>query len=89
MTKFIKFQRTVTDSIYIGNSGHKKRFRKKIMENPGMSGNGGTKGNRLKIRIPLFSGRPEREKPISGNDIFNLKIALHVCKSLDDLLKNL
>lgn len=37
--------------------------------------------------IPFLTGRPERDTIISNDDIMNLKIALNVCKTLDEFLK--
>ncbi len=36
--------------------------------------------------IPLFEGRPQREIPISRDDLINLKIALNSSADLDDFL---
>ena len=39
-------------------------------------------------KIPIFSGRPKRDKVISENDILNLKIALNHHKNWEDFLKS-
>ena len=36
--------------------------------------------------IPLFSGRPKREKVIGREDLLDLDILLHTCASVEDLL---
>lgn len=36
--------------------------------------------------IPMFSGRPKREKVIGREDIMDLDILLHTCDSVEDLL---
>ena len=59
------------------------------MENRDSSRNSNTQNGQFGVNIPLFSGRPLRDHEINGNDIFNLKIALHVCKNFDDLIKNM
>ena len=40
-----------------------------------------------KAYIPLFAGRPERQKIIQRDELINLKIALNSAKSLDEFLK--
>lgn len=34
--------------------------------------------------IPLFAGRPQREKVISQDDLLDLRIALHTSRDLAD-----
>jgi hypothetical protein len=36
--------------------------------------------------IPLFSGRPKREKVIGREDAMDLDILLHTCGTVDELL---
>ena len=36
--------------------------------------------------IPMFGGRPERDCPITREDIMDLKIALYTAKSLSQFL---
>jgi hypothetical protein len=37
--------------------------------------------------IPMFSGRPKRDKDIGQEDIFNLQIALNTTSSVTDFVK--
>jgi hypothetical protein len=39
--------------------------------------------------IPMFSGRPKREKVIGRDDLMDLDILLHTCDSIDALLAKL
>ncbi|HUI91351.1 MAG TPA: hypothetical protein VLX68_03795 [Chitinivibrionales bacterium] len=43
----------------------------------------------VKRRIPFLCGRPRRETAIDHDDSLNLEIALHTCKTVDELLKQL
>lgn len=36
--------------------------------------------------IPMFSGRPKREKVIGREDLMDLDILLHTCVSVEELL---
>jgi hypothetical protein len=36
--------------------------------------------------IPLFAGRPKREKIIGREDLMDLDILLHTCDSVEELL---
>ncbi len=36
--------------------------------------------------IPLFSGRPHREKVIGRDDLMDLDILLNTCRSIDDFI---
>jgi hypothetical protein len=36
--------------------------------------------------IPLFSGRPKREKVIGRDDLLDVDILLHTCDTVEDLL---
>lgn len=37
--------------------------------------------------IPFLQGRPQRLVAIDSDDVLNLIIALHTCRSLDDFLE--
>jgi hypothetical protein len=37
-------------------------------------------------KIPFLKGRPKRNTAIGREDCINLEIALHTCKSVDELL---
>lgn len=39
--------------------------------------------------IPLFAGRPAREKVIGRDDLLDLDILLHTCDGVDELLAKL
>jgi hypothetical protein len=39
--------------------------------------------------IPFLGGRPKRTVVINGDDIMNLKIALHTYDSVESFLKNM
>jgi hypothetical protein len=36
--------------------------------------------------IPMFSGRPKRDKVIGRDDLMDLDILLHTCDSVEELL---
>jgi hypothetical protein len=36
--------------------------------------------------IPMFSGRPKREKVIGRDDLMDLDILLHTCDSVEELI---
>ena len=36
--------------------------------------------------IPLFAGRPKREKVIGRDDLLDVDILLHTCDTVEDLL---
>jgi hypothetical protein len=40
-------------------------------------------------KIPFLKGRPKREMAINRDDCTNIEIALHTCKSVDELLVHL
>jgi len=49
--------------------------------------------NRVKLQnvamaesIPLFAGRPRREKVISRDDLLDVDILLHTCGTVEELL---
>jgi len=46
-------------------------------------------GRLLEKKIPLFAGRPLREKIISKDDILNLQIALNASQGWDEFLSRL
>jgi hypothetical protein len=59
------------------------------MENRKVSSNKNTRrqaGNAS--RIPFLKGRPKRDSAIGRDDCTDLKIVLHTCKSVDELLKH-
>jgi hypothetical protein len=37
--------------------------------------------------IPFMEGRPKRDNPINKDDIVNLAIALHKCRTLNEFFK--
>jgi len=38
------------------------------------------------VRIPFLAGRPKRTTAIGPDDLTNLVIAMHTCKTLEDFL---
>ena len=56
-----------------------------------MKGKFVTDRRRIKLNdltsIPLFTGRPKRERAISQDDITNLVIALHTSKTIQQFIK--
>jgi hypothetical protein len=45
--------------------------------------------NELEGMIPLFTGRPKRERAISQDDLTNLVIALHTSKTLEEFIERI
>ena len=45
-----------------------------------------TKREKAKKHIPLYAGRPERDKEIANDDLLNLRIALNTAQSLDEFI---
>jgi hypothetical protein len=45
------------------------------------------KGVAFRKRIPFLGGRPDRDQPISEDDITNLRIALNTTRSVAALLR--
>lgn len=39
--------------------------------------------------IPMFAGRPRREKVIGRDDLMDLDILLHTCDTVDELIGKL
>jgi hypothetical protein len=44
------------------------------------------KREKTKKHLPLYAGRPERDKEIANDDLLNLRIALNTARSLDEFL---
>jgi hypothetical protein len=40
----------------------------------------------IQSKIPFLKGRPKRNTAIDREDCINLEIALHTCKTVDELL---